>query len=592
MIPKSRPAFARRTILAVAVAASFASNSAFSNPTGPTVVNGTAAVVPSGSTLNITNSPNAIINWQRFSIGAGETTRFIQQNPASAVLNRVTTANNPSAILGTLQSNGRVFLVNPSGILFGNGAQVDVAGLVASTLNLSNEDFLAGRLRFTETPGAGGVLNVGNIATPEGGQVYLVGSSVTNGGVITSPRGEVILAAGNSVELINPGTPGLGVEIVAPNNRALNLGEIVANAGRIGIFAGLIRNSNLLQADAAEFGDNGEILLRATRNVTIDPTGQVVARTPGGAEPRTFVDITAGGNVRFNGPANAENGMMNVTAGGNIRLNDPISINAHYVNLRATTPGTTITEGPDGGLLASRILDITANGDVILPNALNNGVNWVSARVGAGGDFRMNVEAFLFPEIRGIELTGGGDLELNYRAFDLNIARDVSARRIKITNSLEFGNITISGSAGAQVTAPGPIDISSANLLTLQGHGVNFDAVATVEGGGRVRLSSGGDMILAGGPLPDGYALVSGRRIDLKVGGTLQLLQGTAPGAFARIQSPSVNQAIRVNFPNLAAGGYFVNGVEGAVADGLNGIYTGNVPAVPGQTLLLEYGQQ
>ncbi len=107
-----------------------------------------------GNLLSITNSPGAIINWRAFSIGSNEITRFIQQSSASSVLNRVVGAD-PSVILGALQSNGRVFLINPNGILFGAGAQIDVAGLVASTLNLSNGDFAAGRLRFTNTPGAG-----------------------------------------------------------------------------------------------------------------------------------------------------------------------------------------------------------------------------------------------------------------------------------------------------------------------------------------------------------------------------------------------------------------------------------------------------
>ena len=137
--------------------------------------------------------------------------RFIQQSQASAVLNRVV-GQDPSSILGALQSNGRVFLINPNGILFGQNSIVDVAGLVASTLNLSNADFLAGRLRFTEVTGAGSLVNQGNITTGQGGNVYLVAPDVTNSGIITSPKGDVILAAGNSVELVNPGTPNLRVD--------------------------------------------------------------------------------------------------------------------------------------------------------------------------------------------------------------------------------------------------------------------------------------------------------------------------------------------------------------------------------------------
>src|SRR5512147_412544 len=151
-----------RKLISFAVASCFAADLALANPVGPSVVSGTAGFATAGSALTVTNSPNAIINWQGFSIGAGEITRFQQQSAASAVLNRVV-GQDPSAILGTLSSNGRVFLVNPNGILFGQGARVDVAGLVATTLNLANSDFLAGRLNFEAGAVAGSIVNQGEI---------------------------------------------------------------------------------------------------------------------------------------------------------------------------------------------------------------------------------------------------------------------------------------------------------------------------------------------------------------------------------------------------------------------------------------------
>jgi filamentous hemagglutinin family protein len=99
-----------------------------------------------GKVLTVTNSPGAIINWQKFNIQAGETTHFAQTSASSSVLNRV--LNDPTVIYGTLSSNGRVWLVNPAGIMVGPGGKVDVAGFVASTLNISNADFLAGRNRL------------------------------------------------------------------------------------------------------------------------------------------------------------------------------------------------------------------------------------------------------------------------------------------------------------------------------------------------------------------------------------------------------------------------------------------------------------
>ena len=150
----------QRNVVTLAVAAAFGTELAHAAPTAPVVVNGQVGFAQQGKTLAITNTPGAIINWRSFSIAKDETTRFIQQSAASTVLNRVVGVD-PSQILGALQSNGRVFLINPNGIVFGAGAQIDVGGLVASSLNLSNQDFQAGRLRFTDTPGAGKVVNQG-----------------------------------------------------------------------------------------------------------------------------------------------------------------------------------------------------------------------------------------------------------------------------------------------------------------------------------------------------------------------------------------------------------------------------------------------
>jgi filamentous hemagglutinin family protein len=116
-------------------------------PTLPQVVNGQATFNQQGNVFSITNTPGTIINWQSFNIGAGEITRFIQQGSDSAVLNRIV-GQDPTKILGALQSNGKVFLINPNGILFGQGSRVDVNGLVASTLNMSDADFLAGKKNF------------------------------------------------------------------------------------------------------------------------------------------------------------------------------------------------------------------------------------------------------------------------------------------------------------------------------------------------------------------------------------------------------------------------------------------------------------
>src|SRR3990172_2393755 len=110
----------------------FSAGNVFALPAGQQVVNGQASFITQGNNLTITNSPNSIINWQGFSINNNEAVRFIQQCGSSSVLNRVI-GQDPSRILGLLQSNGRVFLINPNGILFGQGARIDVNGFFAST---------------------------------------------------------------------------------------------------------------------------------------------------------------------------------------------------------------------------------------------------------------------------------------------------------------------------------------------------------------------------------------------------------------------------------------------------------------------------
>ncbi|MEZ5616584.1 MAG: filamentous hemagglutinin N-terminal domain-containing protein [Rhodocyclaceae bacterium] len=263
--------------LALTLALCF-SGAALANPANPTVVAGQAAFSTAGNALTVTNSPNTIINWQGFSIGPGELTRFVQQSAASAVLNRVT-GMDPSRILGTLQSNGRVFLINPNGIAFGAGSRIDVGGLVASTLNLSNADFLSGRLDFTEHPGAGGIANEGEVRAAQSGQILLIAPQVENSGLIAAPNGEVLLAAGKSVRLVDIANPEIQYEVNAPENAAVNLGSLTGRS--IGLHGGAIRHSGNVSADSVGIDEAGRIVFRAAGETRIDG-GTVTAMSTAG----------------------------------------------------------------------------------------------------------------------------------------------------------------------------------------------------------------------------------------------------------------------------------------------------------------------
>jgi filamentous hemagglutinin family protein len=189
--------------------------------------------------MTVTNSQQAILNWGSFSIGQGAAVYFQQPNASSQVLNRVT-GGDPSAILGSLGSNGKVWLLNPNGVLFGTTARVDVAGMVASTLRISDLDWTAGRYRLSaghQDLVTASVSNQGEIRTAQGGTLALIAGTVGNEGLMRAPGGQVVLAAGQTVELVDTGTANLSVRVTAPSGQARNLGMIEAAGGRIGIEA-------------------------------------------------------------------------------------------------------------------------------------------------------------------------------------------------------------------------------------------------------------------------------------------------------------------------------------------------------------------
>ena len=170
-------------------------------PTGAVVAAGQATFNTNGARMDVTqSSPSAIVNWSSFNIGSTAQVNFAQPNAASVILNRVE-GSDPSLIFGRLTSNGHVFLTNPGGILFAPGAQVDVGGLVASSLAISNADFLAGKFNFSNAGAAGAVENAATITAHSGGFVALIAPQVSNTGSIIAPNGSIGMAAGDAVKL-------------------------------------------------------------------------------------------------------------------------------------------------------------------------------------------------------------------------------------------------------------------------------------------------------------------------------------------------------------------------------------------------------
>ena len=475
-------------------ALAFAVPVAFANPTGAVVVNGQASFSNNGNSLIINNSPNAIINWQSFSIGTGELTRFNQQSAQSMVLNRVVTQN-PSQILGSLQSNGQVFLINPNGILFGAGSRVDVGGLVASSLNLSNADFLAGRFSFSggSQSSLSSVSNQGQIGTSSGGQVWLIGGEVENSGLITSPQGEVILAAGKSVDLTNTGTPNLSFTLNAQGNQAVNLGGI--DAASANIFAGVIQQKGVINADSAVVGANGHVHLYAQQSVTLAPTSQISASGAGGGAIAILADKTQG-QVNVDGSLIAQGGTIETSA-ATVHVADAARVNT--LSSEGNT-GTWLIDPTDYTVAASGG-DMT--GTALSNNLATTSITLQSSNGATSGSGNVNVND-------AVSWSANTTLTLS-AANNVNINQSISATSGKL--ALQYGQgAAASGNTGTY-SVNAPVNLSAGqNFSTKLGSDGVTTSYTVITSLGAAGSITGTDLQGINGNLSGNYAL--GSNID------------------------------------------------------------------------------
>ena len=246
-------------------------------PTGGEVTSGNATIVTSGHQMTINQSSQSMIaDWQSFNIGSDAAVRFNQPNSLSTALNRINDQN-PTQIMGSLSANGKIFLINPSGILFGRDARVDVGGLVASSLDMLDRDFLDGKYSFQNSGNAGAILNQGTINAFQGGVVALIAPRVTNEGAITTPGGSTVLGAGNQVSLDfnGDGLINLTVDAGAVEALAENNGIIKAEGGLVmmtakaadALIQSAVNNSGIIEANSFQQRD-GRIILDAIDGMT------------------------------------------------------------------------------------------------------------------------------------------------------------------------------------------------------------------------------------------------------------------------------------------------------------------------------------
>ncbi|NMJ39928.1 filamentous hemagglutinin N-terminal domain-containing protein [Roseomonas sp. JC162] len=293
--------------------------SATTGPTGGQVTAGQAAITRGAGSTTITQGTNrAAIDWQQFNVGSQHTVQFVQPNAGSWTLNRVMTPD-PSVIAGRVQANGGVAIVNQSGVVFAQGAQVNVASLIASAAGITNENFMAGRMVFDQAPRPGArVENHGSITVADRGLAALVAPGVSNSGVIRARLGRVALGAAETFVLDLAGDGLINIDVTQAVRTAPDGGQaLVTNTGVIEAPGGSV----LLTAHAAS--GLVEDLVRQTGVINVqtvgDQTGQVALRAQGGSV-RVDGTIDASGGAGQRGGRVAVQATDGVTVAGTARI--------------------------------------------------------------------------------------------------------------------------------------------------------------------------------------------------------------------------------------------------------------------------------
>jgi filamentous hemagglutinin family protein len=437
------------------------------------VEHGSAGFSTAGNTTTITAANQTIIDYSKFDVPTGDTVRFIQPGATATVLNRISGAA-PTTIDGNMFANGIVYMVNPAGVMFGQGAVINVGQIYAAAGNLSNSDFLQGVNHFTDVTGS--VLNAGNI---HASAVNFVGQMVANSGEILAPQGTVVMAAGHDV-LIGKMDGNMFVKVSdtgatpSPSTHAAvsNTGTVDASNGQVNMSAGdmfslAIRNTGTVKA--------GNITLHGGSNSTVLVSGKLDAANQG---------------------ANGKGGTIKIN-GGNIGVGVKQQADGSYADATTTLTAT----GTNGG---GKIL-IGVKADPASTTGYSDASNYDYI----GADALLNASA-TGSGAGGLVDTSGATLTVSPTATILTSGSGGGAAgqwlldpvNIQITGATS-GNITSATANGLtefspNAATPSPATVSAASIAAALSAGDNVTVSATPATGPDIGTDKGDITLVAG----------------------------------------------------------------------------------------------
>ncbi|WP_454724650.1 MULTISPECIES: two-partner secretion domain-containing protein [Cupriavidus] len=564
-----KPGTAKRVIAAAAAAAAVwglgALAPAHALPTGQSIVYGSGNVLVYNGNQNMSinqSTDKMIVNWNTFNVGGGESVTFNQLNNTSVALNRVVTSAG-SNILGNLNANGRVFLVNPNGVVFGTNAQVNVGGLVASSQDISNADFINGNYRFAGGAGAP-VSNFGTINAP-GGSVALLGSTVNNTGVIQAQMGRVALGAGNDFTVSFDPAGLLNLQV---------------NGGLVG---SLVQNGGLLRADG------GQVLMTSRaagslQQAVVNNTGTIEAKTLQGRAGTITLDGGTDGVVRVAGSLNAS-ALAGPGSGGTIETRGA------DVQVQLATQVSTQANNGQTGVWRISANDVNVNqtpsagGSTVLGDTLSRSLGTTNVELNSTvGNLAVNAPVAWSSGNR-LTLASAGDVNVNGAALtatgtnagvSLNAAGDVNLNAGKVTLSGAGGGLEVNYGSGRA------FNLSNGAVVTLSGTGASFrsngyfyNVIQNLAQLQAINNNLGGYYVLGTGirggsmrAIGADYGLFSG--IFEGLGNTLSNLSVTANGPYVGLfgatsgRISNLNLAsLTINAPSSSAGLSMVGGLAG-----------------------------
>jgi filamentous hemagglutinin family protein len=471
----------------------------------------------SNSTVVNQTSQQAIINWQSFNIGQGESTHF-QQPTGGIALNRINPTQGASSIYGSLTATGQIVLVNPAGIYFAPGAFVSVGGLIATTSNITDQDFLNNNFRFTRDPNySGSIVNEGQIIAAAHGLVALAGSSVTNKGLIQAELGNVVLASGSAFTINFAGDRLINFTIdekatgSSPGVTNTNTGVISANGGQVLVTAKaaqsvldqVINMNGVIEARSVA-QKNGEIIFSGDADngvvrvaAKVDASGKNANEKGGNVKITGYnIAIDDGANIDVSGDA----GGGNINIGGNYQGKGPLpNANAVWMSNLSKLNADAITNGNGGNIIVWSDNHTIAQGDF---SARGGALSGDGGFIETSGKYlnanNVRVNTLAANGKRGMWLLDPTDLTIS-NAADANVSagptftgdnnsNTSNLNVTTLTTALAGSDVTVQTTAGGTGTGTGditvvdPVTWASTNrltLLALDSIFINADITAT-----------------------------------------------------------------------------------------------------------------